>query len=107
MYRYLNIRSDKHYSEFIESIKVIIFLDESDKFIQVDHHVYKSVEGYPWTYINLLEADKDGNFSLDQNKIKEKINLIEIICSDIQENEWYQELAKKIARQFSWEVQEV
>ena len=106
MYRYLNIRSDKDYSEFLETHKVKKLLSGLKGFIEDDYQVYKSTKGNPWTIINLLEADKEGNYSLNKAEQKEKINLIEIICSETDE-QWYNELAEIVAKQFSWEVKEV
>ena len=106
MNRYLNIRSDQDYSKFLETQKVKKILTELDSFKEDDYQVYKSTEGNPWTIINLLEADKEGNYSLNKGEHKEQINLIEIICSE-RDKQWYEELTETIAKQVSWEVKEV
>ena len=46
------------------------------------------------------------NRRLNKGEQIEKINLIEIICTE-QSEKWYQELAQKIANHFSWEVIDV
>ena len=75
MYRYLNIRLDETYSEFIKTTEAIEFPNQSVELINEGYLVYKNADGCPWICVNLLVADQDGNFASNTNDKHEKMPL--------------------------------
>lgn len=105
MYKYLNIRYDSSYTHFLRTDSIINFINDFEEVKQTDKVQFESNTDYPWGVISLIHCDEKGLYSIEQGEYFEKVNLIEIICSDnIESFEHYLKVASRIAKRINWEL---
>ena len=106
MYRYLSIRFDSKYSEYLTASDVDDFLSGCTELKKVGRLDYENSDNFPWVCLAIVFGDEYGYAQHSPNMI-EKVNQIELICSFNGADEPfrpYQRLAEKISKRFGWEV---
>ncbi|MBT2564385.1 hypothetical protein J7E50_23495 [Pedobacter sp. ISL-68] len=100
-YNYYNIKSDREYSQKVETETAIGVLLQTGNFVQDDNKTLSNADHFPWINITLVET-KDGDFVSSTKKI-DLINLIAIVCAkgtDI--DQIYTNALLEVAEKLNW-----
>jgi len=65
---------------------------------------YEFNPGLPWLRVVLAECDSNGNYAVD-GRYSARINVVQLICSDSNDPDWYLALANRIATFLGWHLQ--
>ncbi len=98
---YLTISSDARYSAFAETPPLVEFLAARPELRQTGPLVFEAAEGQPWVSIVLAACRPDGGYASD-GAILPHVNVVEMVCSDSGDRDWYDTLAGRIAGFLGW-----
>jgi hypothetical protein len=102
---YITIRSDDNYSNSIETTKLITSLSSLPELQQTSPMTFGNSIELPWIQIILAKCNDLGGYNYDGNYIP-IVNVVELICSDYEQADWYEYLAIQIAGFLNWEAWE-
>jgi hypothetical protein len=100
---YLTIRSDTRYSQYISSAPLIDFLASMPELRQSGPLVFQASDGKPWVSVMLAACRPDGSYN-SNGLFLPQVNVVELVCSDSADREWYEILADRIAVFLGWSV---
>ena len=102
---YLTIRSDATYSRSADTGRLVSFLAAVPELRQTGPSAFASANGEPWASVVFAACDPAGNYA-GNGPAPESVNVVELVCSDAGDREWYDLLAGRIARFLEWEAWE-
>jgi hypothetical protein len=103
---HLTIRSDATFSEHAATGDVIRLLAEMrEDLCQTGPASFEAASGKPWVHVVIAHATASGCYASDGTP-PPVTNVVELICSDFEEPEWYDTLARRIAEALRWEAVE-
>ena len=103
MTSYLTIRSDDAYSGYTETQLLVEYLTSRHELIPCDFMSYESKPGLPWLRVVLADCGSTGNYAID-GRYSTRINVVELICSDLGDPNWYQAVGDRIAKFLRWQL---
>jgi hypothetical protein len=110
MTRYIEIKSDDNYSEYLDGHEVASYLNSLSELKPSETDSWAPSETHPWLILGAYEHSWDpqtqsGGYS-SQGKMPSRINLVEIICCYQYQGDPapHLALAEKIATHFGWRV---
>ncbi|WP_369036271.1 hypothetical protein [Streptomyces adonidis] len=107
VYTYLTVRSDRRYGESVAARVLVEFLDSVSELRRTDLAFYEAVDGVGWLQVVMADCDSDGNYAVHKGTAPQRVNVVELICSDADGPrawETARELAARIADVLGWEV---
>jgi hypothetical protein len=104
VYRYLTIRSDSSYSAYVEATALAEFLCSLPQLQKASDGSFNGAPGEPWVSIAMVACDAEGNYAVDEPP--REINVVELVCSELENQAWYDALAARIAVFLNWSAVE-
>ncbi|WP_405535870.1 hypothetical protein OG787_19420 [Streptomyces sp. NBC_00075] len=107
MYTYVTVRSDCRYGESVPARVLVEYLDSAPELRRIDLAFYEAVDGVGWLHVVMADCDSDGNYAAHKGRMPQRVNVVELVCSDAdgpRTREIARELAARIADVLGWEV---
>ena len=105
MYRHLSIVPPSRWNVTSDTDRLVTFLAGLPRLRQVNDMSFRNSDGHPWVTITLLMASGPNRWAGD-GTFSPRFNRVEMVCSDRESPQWYDELAAEIAVFLRWEVVE-
>ena len=102
MYYYITLASI-NYKEFYPTALVVDTLLEIHGLERENPLQFKSIAGYPWTIIQLIACNTQGNYAIKEGDTYPEINCIEIIRSTEDIDIFHQQLIEKLMSLTGWQ----
>jgi len=101
---YLTIRSDEACSRWSATDPLVAFLRGLSELRQTAPLAFEGAPGAPWVAV-ILAASERGNYASD-GSWTQRVNVVELVCSDEGDPAYYEALAAKIAAFLGYEAVE-
>jgi hypothetical protein len=98
---YITIRGASDYSQFAMTDSLVEYLVAMPELRQTGPVAFGSADGYPWVSVLLAACGPTGNYA-STGEAMPQVNVVELVCSDFGDSEWYDSLAGRITDFLGW-----
>lgn len=105
MYRYISILPPSGWNTLSDTERLIAFLKEQSELKQRNAMSFGAADDRPWVEIAVLKANSPDSWASD-GLFNPQFNRVEMVCSDNEPRQWYEELAARIAEFLQWDAVE-
>lgn len=98
---YITFRGDDAYSGVVATDALVEFLGTFPELRRAGPSLFSNADGRPWVSIILASCDPAGGYATGL-ALPLSVNVVEMVCSDFDNIEWYEGIARRLASHLGW-----